>query len=140
MMDDRRTQHVTLGGGTFILIARIMLFFSRPGITDLERDVRALRSEGGELKKAVDSQTIEIKRLHETLNQLRRDGAPGAKADEQMNRRPFGGGSYRLPDTAASAGGAAFRPNPARSGKKADETRLHRAITSRGPTGHHRGK
>jgi len=76
MPEEKRTQQATLGCGTLILIALIVLFFGRPGITDLERDVRSLRSEVGDLKKAVESQTNEIKRLNEKLNQ----GQPG-KAD-----------------------------------------------------------
>ena len=79
MPDERRTQHATLGCGTLILIALIVLFFSRPGISDLERDVRALRSEVADLKKAVDSQTNEMKRLHEKLNQLQPGKAEGGK-------------------------------------------------------------
>jgi hypothetical protein len=43
------TQHATLGCEMLILIALIVLFFSRPGITDVERDVRMLRSEVGDL-------------------------------------------------------------------------------------------
>jgi hypothetical protein len=77
MPDDRRTEHVTLGCGTLILIALIVLFFSRPGLSDLERDVRALRSEMGELKKALESQTNEIKRMREMLNKLQ----PGKAAE-----------------------------------------------------------
>ena len=67
MIDEKRTQHATLGCGTLILIALIVLFFSRPGMEDLERDVRSLKSEIAELKKAVESQTTEIKRLHQKL-------------------------------------------------------------------------
>jgi hypothetical protein len=82
MPDERRTQHATLGCGTLILIALIVLFFSRPGLSDLERDVRALRSEVSELKRAVDAQTNEIKRLHERLNKLQPGGAEAAKGKE----------------------------------------------------------
>jgi hypothetical protein len=70
MLDERRTQHATLGRGTLILIAWIVLLFSRPGISDLERDVRSLRSEVADLKKAVDSQTKEIQRPHEKLRDM----------------------------------------------------------------------
>jgi hypothetical protein len=42
--DYNRLQHVTLGCETLIRIALIVLIFSRHGITDLERDVRAIRS------------------------------------------------------------------------------------------------
>jgi type II secretory pathway component PulM len=67
MLDERRTQHATLGCGTFILIALIVMFFRRPGISDLQPDMRTLRSEVMELKKAVESQTNEIKRLNEKI-------------------------------------------------------------------------
>ncbi len=68
MADDKRAQHATLGCGTLILIALIVMFFSRPGITNLEQDVHSLRSEIGDLKKTVEDQTHEIKRLRERLN------------------------------------------------------------------------
>jgi hypothetical protein len=71
MADDDRTQHVTLGCGTLILIALIVLFFSRPGIGDLEREVRGLRSDVGELKKTIETQSAEIKALRERLDQGR---------------------------------------------------------------------
>lgn len=79
MPDERRTQHATLGCGTLILIALIVLFFSRPGITDLEQGMHSLRSEVGDLKKAVASQTQEIKRLHDKLDQMRPGKAEEAK-------------------------------------------------------------
>ena len=70
MVDEKRTQQATLGCGTFILIALIVLFFSRPGITDVEHDIRALRSEIADLRKAVELQTSEIKQMNEKLNKL----------------------------------------------------------------------
>lgn len=72
MPDERRTQPATLGCGTLILIGLIVLFFSRPGITQLEQDVRSLRSEVADLKKAVESQTNEIKRLQDKLGDAQR--------------------------------------------------------------------
>jgi hypothetical protein len=63
MPDDRRTQQATLGCGTLILIAIIVLIFSRPGISDLENDVGKLRTDVGEMKRAIDTQTTEIRRL-----------------------------------------------------------------------------
>jgi hypothetical protein len=39
MPDGRYTHQATLGCGTFILIALIVLIFSKPGISDLGRDV-----------------------------------------------------------------------------------------------------
>ena len=59
------------------LIALIVLFFSRPGISNIEYEVRSLRSEVGELKKTIESQTGEIRRLHDRLNQLRPGKAEG---------------------------------------------------------------
>jgi hypothetical protein len=64
-------QGVSLGCGTLILIALIVLFFSRAGTGDLEREVRALRSEIGELKKAVEAQTGQIKALQERLDKAK---------------------------------------------------------------------
>ena len=62
-----RTHQVTLGCGTLILIALIVMFFSRPGVGDLEHDLRGLRSEVGDLKKAVEAQTAAIKALQEKV-------------------------------------------------------------------------
>jgi Sec-independent protein translocase protein TatA len=55
-MDGNRTQQASLGCGSLILIALIVLIFSGRGTGDLEREVRALRAEVGELKKAVEAQ------------------------------------------------------------------------------------
>jgi hypothetical protein len=65
MADDNRSHQATLGCGTLILIALIVMFFSRPGISDLEKEVRSLRSEVSELKRTIESQTNEIKRLQD---------------------------------------------------------------------------
>jgi hypothetical protein len=79
MADERRTQHATLGCGTLILIALIVLFFSGPGINDLEQEMQSLRSEVGGLKEAVEDQTSEIKRLHDELNRQQAGKAGGGK-------------------------------------------------------------
>jgi hypothetical protein len=79
MADERRTQRATLGCGTLILIALIVLIFSGPGVTNLEREVQSLRSEVGGLKKAVEAQTNEIGRLHEELNRQLAGKAAGGK-------------------------------------------------------------
>jgi Sec-independent protein translocase protein TatA len=73
MADDKRTQHVSLGCGTLILIALIVLIFSRHGLAGLRTDVQDLCSEIGELKKAVASQTDQIKSLQERLDKWRPD-------------------------------------------------------------------
>jgi len=74
MIDGRRTQTVQLGCGTLILIALIVLFFSRGGASDLgdlERQVHGLRSEIGELKKAVEVQSLQIQLLQEKVDKLK---------------------------------------------------------------------
>lgn len=60
-------QEVSLGCGTLILIAIIVMIFSRGGINDLEREVERLRSDIRELKSAVDNQTNQLKTLQEKL-------------------------------------------------------------------------
>jgi hypothetical protein len=61
-------QEVSLGCGTLIAIALIVLFFSRTRTGDLEHEVRVMQSEVGELKKAVEAQTGEIKALRDQLD------------------------------------------------------------------------
>lgn len=84
MVGDRRTQQVSLGCGTLILIVLIVLFFSGRGVGDLKREVHGLRSEIGELQKAVESQTSQIKVLQEKLDKLQPKPSTdeGAKAEE----------------------------------------------------------
>jgi Sec-independent protein translocase protein TatA len=76
MADDDRTQQVSLGCGTLILIALIVLIFSGRGTGDLEREVRELRSQVSELKNSVEAQTSEIKVLQQKLD--KQSGAVGA--------------------------------------------------------------
>jgi hypothetical protein len=71
MANDVRSQQVTLGCGTLILIALIVMFFSRPGLGELEREMRNLRSEVAELKKAIDLQTSQITRLQDKLDKAK---------------------------------------------------------------------
>lgn len=66
-----RSQNVTLGCGTLILIGLIVMFFSRPGMRDLEREVHGLRSEVSELKKSIEAQSTEIKALRDKLEKGR---------------------------------------------------------------------
>ncbi len=61
-------QEVSLGCGTLILIALIVLIFGGRGTDDLQRDVRALRSEVGELRKSVDAQAAEIRILQQKVD------------------------------------------------------------------------
>lgn len=62
-------QEVSLGCGTLILIALIVLIFSRGRTEDFEREVQGLRSEIGELERAVETQTGHIKALQERLDE-----------------------------------------------------------------------
>jgi hypothetical protein len=71
MADDRRAQQATLGCGSLVLIALIVLIFSRPGLGDLEREVHGLRSEVGELRKAVEAQSAEIQALRAEVGKAR---------------------------------------------------------------------
>jgi Sec-independent protein translocase protein TatA len=66
-------QEVSLGCGTLVLIALIVLIFCGRGSSDVEREIRRLRSEVGELKSAIEAQSAEFRRL--------RDRLPPAKAD-----------------------------------------------------------
>lgn len=68
MADDKRTQQVSLGCGTLVLIALIVLIFSGRGTDKLEREIHDLRSEVGELKKSVEAQTAELKLLQQKLD------------------------------------------------------------------------
>ena len=69
MADENRTQQVSLGCGTLILIALIVLIFSGGGNDDIEREVQGLRTEISDLKKSIEAQTSEIKRLQQKLDQ-----------------------------------------------------------------------
>lgn len=73
MAEDARAQRVSLGCGTLILIALIVLIFGGRGTGDLEREARGLRAEVGELRKAVDAAAGEVRALRERL------GDPGPK-------------------------------------------------------------
>ena len=61
------SQKVSLGCGTLILIALIVLIFSREGVDNVEKEVRELRREVAELKQTVQAQTEEIKKLQAQL-------------------------------------------------------------------------
>jgi hypothetical protein len=80
MADDKRTQQVSLGCGTLILIALIVMIFGGRGTSDLEREVNGLRSEVGGLRKAIEAQAGEIKLLQQKLDQQL--GAAGTPKDK----------------------------------------------------------
>ncbi len=66
MAEVTQVQRVQLGCGTMILIAIIVMFFSRGG--DVENEVRSLRSEVGEIKRMIEQQSAEIRQLREKLS------------------------------------------------------------------------
>lgn len=72
-----RGQEVSLGCGTLVLIALIVLIFSGRGTDSMEREVRQLRSAVGDLKKAVEAQSTEIRQLRDRLPSPIKEG--GAK-------------------------------------------------------------
>jgi hypothetical protein len=61
-------QEVSLGCGSLILIGLIVLICSGGvGRGDLDREVRGLRAEVGELKKVIETQTDHIKALEQKV-------------------------------------------------------------------------
>lgn len=73
MADDRRSHQVSLGCGTLILIALIVIFFSNRGTGDLAHEVRELQDNVTALKRSVDAQTVEIRLLQQKID--RQQGA-----------------------------------------------------------------
>jgi hypothetical protein len=69
-----REHRVQLGCGTLIVIALIVMFFSRTNTDDLENEIKGLRSDVVEMKKLIEVQSTEIRQLRERLP------APPAKA------------------------------------------------------------
>lgn len=67
MSELRSDSKVSLGCGTLILIALIVLFFSRSGTGDLEREMRSLRTSVVQLKTSVEAQSAEIRALRERI-------------------------------------------------------------------------
>ena len=74
MSEDRRTQQVSLGCGTLILIALIVIIFGRG--EDVEREVTALRSDVRSLTEAVEEQTKQITALQQMVRQMQPDAEP----------------------------------------------------------------
>jgi hypothetical protein len=71
MADNRQVQTVSLGCGTLILIALIVMFFSRPGVGDLKDEVHGLRHDVTELKRSIDEQTGRIRALEEKIDRVK---------------------------------------------------------------------
>ena len=67
MTNDNRGQQASLGCGTLILIALIVLIFSRQNNDELNQEIKGLEAEVVQLKQAVEEQTNQIKQLRESL-------------------------------------------------------------------------
>jgi hypothetical protein len=65
MSPEARSDKVSLGCGTLILIALIVLFFSRSGNDGLKEEVRSLRTSVDKLTASVEAQSAEIRALRE---------------------------------------------------------------------------
>jgi hypothetical protein len=61
----------SLGCGTLILIALIVLIFGRGGTEEMERELKGLRAEVIELKAAVQAQTVQMKALQAEMTKAR---------------------------------------------------------------------
>lgn len=62
-----REHRVQLGCGTLIVIAIIVMIFSRADTNSLESEIRGLRSDVREIKSLIESQTRQIRQLREQL-------------------------------------------------------------------------
>jgi Sec-independent protein translocase protein TatA len=70
MAEQHGRQQVSLGCGSLILIALIVLIVGSGKIGNVEREVQGLRSEVRDLKKSVDAQTEQIKTLGDEVERL----------------------------------------------------------------------
>jgi len=72
-MDQNGTnQKVTLGCGTLILIALIVLIFGSAGNNEVKRDLREMRAEFERLERVLQSQNGEIAGLRAAVEKLSR--------------------------------------------------------------------
>ncbi len=70
MAVDVKSQQASLGCGTLILIALIVMIFSSPRTHEIESEISQLRNEVGVLTQSIQEQTAEIKQMQQQLNQL----------------------------------------------------------------------
>jgi hypothetical protein len=63
-----RNQEVSLGCGSLIVIALIVLFCSGGGIANFSQEMRAVHSELAELKRLVQQQNNDIQALQNQLS------------------------------------------------------------------------
>lgn len=67
MQSDDNNQKVTLGCGTLILIALIVLIFSNAGNDEINTELRQLQLKINNLESAVEKQNREITKLRATI-------------------------------------------------------------------------
>jgi hypothetical protein len=82
-LSTERTHKVTLGCGTLILIALIVMLFSNAGSRGTGQELENLANKVNELKRSVDAQTEQIRRIEELLK--KRDA--GAKVEQPEGKR-----------------------------------------------------
>ncbi len=73
-MNDRTTQQASLGCGTLILIALIVLMFSGRGVSEVKDEVKRLQTSIAELEAKIDAQDAVLKRVDQRVARLA-DGA-----------------------------------------------------------------
>ena len=65
--DQLNEQRATLGCGTLILIALIVIIFTRPGMDDIEKEIEVLSKKIDGLEATISDQKDEIQALREAL-------------------------------------------------------------------------
>jgi len=63
-------QEVSLGCGTLILIALIVMFFSGRGINDVKREIREMRDEMRDMRVTIDAQSSQLRDLEAKIDTL----------------------------------------------------------------------
>ncbi len=86
-MNEVRSRNVSLGCGTLILIALIVLIFSRGGTEELRQDIRNLDYSIRKLKDSVDSQAGEIEALRQKLEAAGSPAPPAPPKAEAEEKR-----------------------------------------------------
>jgi len=71
MPGGNRTPEATLGCGSLILIALIVLIFGKSNTHDLERELHDLRADVKDLREAVHTQSALIQGLHADLEKAK---------------------------------------------------------------------
>jgi Sec-independent protein translocase protein TatA len=69
--DNQIQQNATLGCGSLILIALIVIIFSKSGADELQKEIKSLGGEVKELKQSVENQSTQIKELRASLEKAK---------------------------------------------------------------------